>query len=416
MKLFLRKDILILFSFLTLFTYELLFELPATSKTINYYFPLLILSILALFFLSIQTSLKEEVPRFGMIVFKLMLYWQVLSFIRAALTVEEYIDYSILLVNKLGGLSIFIPLAFYVGINYKHSKKMLLFVLISFIAAFSLIPLSLKDNEAEVYLFSRNITPIITFIVFSPYLHWFWVVLILIEAIVSAWISLIWRANILRTVSSYAATLVYFAGSFINYRWINAARIILFLIPIYFIIIGLRGDNVFSSSTKGKEIDVRSKGGEEENLAQDTRTGLYTEVLEDLYESGDIWFGRGATGKYRTYLDFELPVELGDMRPDVEVGALKILLYHGLVGLILYTIVLLTASYYGICKTNNKLSQMLGLLIMFHWVILFIENILTYNPYYYFHWFVIGLCMSTSFRNQDEKEVKAWLNFGLKSK
>jgi cell division protein FtsW (lipid II flippase) len=59
---------------------------------------------------------------------------------------------------------------------------------------------------------------------------------------------------------------------------------------------------------------------------------------------------------------------------------------------------------------------MLGLLIMFHWVILFIENILTYNPYYYFHWFVIGLCMSTSFRNQNEKEVKAWLNFGLKAK
>ena len=104
------------------------------------------------------------------------------------------------------------------------------------------------------------------------------------------------------------------------------------------------------------------------------------------------------------------------MRPDVEVGFLKLLIYNGVLGIILYGILLFFAAYYGIAKTNNILSQLLGVFIATHWLVLFLENIITYNPYYYFHWFSVGLCLSHSFRSLTNEEIKKWLNFSKKNK
>jgi hypothetical protein len=401
---------LLLISFVALYIYELLFELPYTKKTIDNFFPLLLISIFCLAGLGVITKAKQDVPKEALFIFKLLLIWQSISFIRGAFSSTEYLDIKNLFINKLGGLSVFIPLALYAGLNYKHSKKMLNFTLLTLLFSFVLIPLSLTDEETEIYLYSRSVTPVLTFMIFIPYVSRGIALLILVVSLTSAYIALSWRANIIRISTSFAVLLSYYLRRFHSFKLLNVARMVLFALPLVLLFAGLQGKNIFESSTEGTEIEITSKG-ETENLAQDTRTELYTEVLSDLSETGDIWFGRNATGKYRTDIDFNLPSELGNMRPDVEVGFLKILIHHGILGLVLYFLVLWKASYYGICKTNNRLSQMLGLLISLHWVIIFLENIITYNPYYYFHWFTVGLCLSESFRLLTDSELKEWLTF-----
>jgi hypothetical protein len=287
---------------------------------------------------------------------------------------------------------------------------MLKFVFYTLLFSFILIPLTLTSAETEIYLYSRNVVPVVIFILFIPYLKIRQTGLILIVAALSLYIAIAWRSNIIHILTSVAIVFIFYLRKLMNYRWLVFLQIILFIVPVYLLFRGIQGDNIFNRSTNTEYL-ITSKG-EQENLAEDTRTELYTDVLTDLYETGDIWLGRGANGKYKTDHDFDLPVELGNMRPDVEVGFLKLLIYNGVLGIILYGILLWFAAYYGIAKTNNTLSQLLGILIATHWAVLFLENIITYNPYYYFHWFSVGLCLSHSFRSLTNDEIKQWLRFG----
>ena len=287
---------------------------------------------------------------------------------------------------------------------------MLKFVFFTFLFSFALIPLTLTNTETEIYLFSRNVVPVIFFILFIPYLKIKQNALILIVAFLSLFIALALRSNIIHIITSLGIVSIFWFRKAINHRILLILQVALFVIPIFLLFRGIQGENIFNRSTN-VEFLITSKG-EQENLAEDTRTELYSDVLKDLYESGDIWLGRGANGKYKTGGDFELPVELGNMRPDVEVGFLKLLIYNGILGVLFYSIIIWIAAYNGIAKTNNTLSQLFGILIASHWFILFLENIITYNPYYYFHWFTVGLCLSHSFRTLTNEQIKQWLHFG----
>jgi hypothetical protein len=401
---------LILVSFVALYFYELMFEIPFTKKMIDNFFPLLYISAICLFIVFLQTNKKIEVPKAALTAFYLFFFWNIVSFTRSAITATEYLDIKTLYINKLGGLSLLIPLAIAPGLNYKESSKMLKFVFYTLLFSFILIPLTLTSAETEIYLYSRNVVPVVIFILFIPYLKIRQTGLILIVAALSLFIAIAWRSNIIHILTSVAIVFIFYLRKLMNYRWLVFLQIILFIVPVYLLFRGIQGDNIFNRSTNTEYL-ITSKG-EQENLAEDTRTELYTDVLTDLYETGDIWLGRGANGKYKTDHDFDLPVELGNMRPDVEVGFLKLLIYNGVLGIILYGILLWFAAYYGIAKTNNTLSQLLGILIATHWAVLFLENIITYNPYYYFHWFSVGLCLSHSFRSLTNDEIKQWLRFG----
>ncbi len=414
MKFLKNNSSLILVSFISLFAYELMFEIPFTKKMIDNFFPLLYISAFCLFILFLRSNKKYEIPNGALTVFYLFLFWNFISFTRSAITASEYLDIKTLYINKLGGLSLLIPLAIGPGLNYKESSRMLRFVFYTLLFSFLLIPLTITSTETEIYLYSRNVVPVIVFILFIPYLKNKQNALILIVASLSLYIALAWRSNIIHILTSIAIVPIFYIRKYLNYRWLLLLMAVLFIIPVFLLFRGIQGDNIFNRSTNTEYL-ITSKG-EQENLAEDTRTELYTDVLIDLYETGDIWLGRGANGKYRTDHDFELPVELGNMRPDVEVGFLKLLIYNGVLGIILYGILLFFAAYYGIAKTNNILSQLLGVFIATHWLVLFLENIITYNPYYYFHWFSVGLCLSHSFRSLTNEEIKKWLNFSKKNK
>ena len=96
MKLLKNKSFLILLSFISLYLYELLFELPYTKKTIDNFFPLIYLSAISLLIVFWQTNKKAEMPKGAITAFYLFFLWNFVSFTRSAITASEYLGYKII--------------------------------------------------------------------------------------------------------------------------------------------------------------------------------------------------------------------------------------------------------------------------------------------------------------------------------
>ena len=137
----------------------------------------------------------------------------------------------------------------------------------------------------------------------------------------------------------------------------------------------------------------------------DTRTFLYEEVIDDLKNSNSLWFGKGAMGKYHSAY-FAQGVEGGDAadRINVEVGVLSMLLKGGIVNLVLNFILLLYAIYYAF-KSNNKFTEYLAILVLCHFLSLFIANIPQYSIFSFTIWIAIGGCLSVAVRKPSDKMI-----------
>ncbi|HSU27400.1 MAG TPA: O-antigen ligase family protein, partial [Chitinophagaceae bacterium] len=290
------------------------------------------------------------------------------------------------------------------GFNILNGQRLFRFCMIIFLCSFIAIPVSLEYFD-EIY--PRLVTPIVIFILFIPYYKNKNRFIILAVAIVSVAIALGWRANVLRILLSFPFLLIYYFRRYIASWFLTLLQVAFFVVPLYFLVQGIKGDSIFAKNSDA-EFNITANG-EEENLAADTRTDLYTEVLSDLYYSRDIWLGRGSNGKYKTNIYDDVRAGTDNERPNVEVGFLKILINTGVLGMLLYTLLLGLAAYYGTWKSNNTLTKMLSMFLVSHWTMLFMENLIEYSMYFYFSWIVVGLCFSKKFRSMTDAQIKTWL-------
>ena len=188
-------------------------------------------------------------------------------------------------------------------------------------------------------LYSRIMIPIGLFIVFLPFLKSRWKLLVIVVAVTSILVVLDFRSNIIKMAFSLGLLVVYYFRNFIRKNWLLLAQFCLFVIPLLLLSLAISNQyNIFKEilgdegyyNTDGRELEV--------NYMADTRTGLYTDVLLSLNKSGNWLMGEGAGGKYQT----ERFNSLGDGRGRYgsEVGILNILLYHGIVGVTIYFLLL----------------------------------------------------------------------------
>jgi hypothetical protein len=171
-------------------------------------------------------------------------------------------------------------------------------------------------------------------------------------------------------------------------------------IPIYLLI------NSISSGQSAIEQNLSSIS--DQDLSSDTRTFLYTEVFEDLLINDALIFGKGANGTYYSNF-FNQTGGDTDTRLTVEVGMLSVLLKTGLVGVILYFLLILNAVYHSLFKSRNLFVKGIGLMLGIHFILLFVENIISYSSYNIYIWFFIGICLSKEMRNMSNPEIKALL-------
>lgn len=362
-------------------------------------------SIIILLFLAWKVGFGEnDTPQAIRYLFTLWVLGNILSLIRGSFFAEDYWDWKAILLYSLAFS--FVPLTFFIGRNLDLAKtifKSIVKYLFPF--GFLAIPLSwLLVNE----LYSRLMIPVTLFLVFVPFLKYRQRLLVIIIAIISIFMVIGFRANVIKISFSFLLILMYYFRSFIPKISFRLIRLFLLFIPLILFYLAITSQyNIFSEINSQEGITTINSRGEVENLMTDTRSGLYRDVLATMDQSGNWLMGEGAGGRYQTErFDY-----LGDGRGRYgsEVGILNILLYHGLIGVSIYFLLLFTVSYYAIRRSNNILAQLLGLYIAFRWTFAFVEEFTQYDLNFYFFWITVGLVSSTRFREMSNDDIKQYL-------
>lgn len=352
-----------------------------------------------------KSVLIKLLPKKINIIFKIWLLWLSINLIRGVFLANDYWDYKFLFLSSIPFT--FICLVYYVGVSVYFFKYIFLTFLKRFmIVGFIFIPLTLVSNPE---LYSRLMIPVSIYVLFIPYLKRKWQILVISVAVTSILLVIDFRTNIIKIVFSLLILCSFHFSYILRKKVYNIIHKILFLSPVLLLLMSFNGFNVFEEIASNK-YEVKGNNNQTSNMSADTRTFLYIEVFNTFESPSQLFFGLSASGSYKSIWFKDFGGAIGSRRYRTEVNILNILLYHGILGMLIYFVLLYKISYLAINKSNNKLSQMLGLLIASRWLLSFIEEFTQYDLNFYFFWLLMGLISSNYFRALSDHQIKNFLN------
>ena len=397
------------YSFVLLLTAECIEYLSSPSR-LNFNATILVgilkfTSLALVLYSASKMNWMKDLPRTAVLVFKLMIAWNIFIIFHGIISADDYWDWKFIILNNIP--SLLMPYMILVGAYFYDNVKLVKFLLFR-LFPFSLVLIPLSTVSIGMELYSRMVTGIVLFILLSIYMDRKWRLFIYFVAIMSILIALGYRANIIRIIFAGVLVIIYYTRALYTVRLFKIVSILFFIFPFVFAILGATDTfNIFKPFDSNENNFVVSNQGTDEDLAADTRTFLYVEVLTSVSQHNRIIFGEGAAGKYVSawFQDID--------RYGAEVGLLNMILYGGVISVILYLWLLVLSSHYAISHSNNFLSKMLGLFIAFRWMLLFVEDITVYDMNFYFLWIVIGLAMSKRLRSLSDQEIRNYFAFLL---
>ena len=66
------------------------------------------------------------------------------------------------------------------------------------------------------------------------------------------------------------------------------------------------------------------------------------------------------------------------------------------------------AIYSAFFKSNNLYLVTVGFLLFIHTLLLFVENLVSYNTYNFCIWFFVGVCLSNDLRGLSNEDIKVF--------
>lgn len=338
-----------------------------------------------------RTDLMGSITRW---VYDLFVTWIIICFIRSLVEIQTSRDILTFLFTNYMGLSLFPVLFFIVGLNarYFFSVNKILFTYFILAAILSFFFLSYFEFELQHFLL-LHIFYIIIIIPLCKHSGKLLIILISISIVAS---SLTNRAEIIRITTSYLIIVLYYLLYYkkINKKFVYTIVFLLLMIPIVSLYLGIQGQSVFQI------MSIRDTGEYSQlDPYADTRTFLYYEIFQDLKLNESFLFGKGLNAGYYSESFNTLS------RPIVEVGFLQIILKTGIVGFLLFIIVIISSIIKALGRSKNLFIKSLGLLLSIYTIMLFIENILAYNILNIVIWIVIGMCQSVSLRSMNDHEI-----------
>ena len=88
-----------------------------------------------------------------------------------------------------------------------------------------------------------------------------------------------------------------------------------------------------------------------------------------------------------------------------EVRFLNTINKSGLIGVTLEILIIFVTAFFAINRSNNNLSKLYGLFLIFSWILYFIQMPLELSNLYFFYYLIIGLCLNQQFRNSTDKQI-----------
>lgn len=368
-----------------------------------------VITILLIIVLKPKYFNTEDLPLIWPI--RLYLIWNMISVIRGVFIAENYWEWKNLVSIAV---VMMVPLFVYISTNKEFVQQIVKFWLKYALLVFLLFLPFITSSD----FYGRYFVIIMFLLLFLPILSTQWKIFVLFFTLLVFSAGLEARSTIIRFGMSGLLGLLYYIRFFMK-EWIfKVLHTLLMLLPILLLVLGIF--NVFNVFKMDQYLDghytvvstVAGKTGKE-SLTSDTRTFIYIENIKSALKHDYILQGRTPANGYDSnhfggFVQWELHTGK-KVRFASEVSILNVFLWTGLIGVILYFLVFLRASYLAIYKSNSFFMKIIGLFVAFRWSYAFVEDFTKFELLYIFLWITIGMCYSTAFRKMNDDEFKEWV-------
>lgn len=367
--------------------------------------------ILFAFFWESRYQVVSRDDYLSMRVVKWYLLWNCFSILRGFFVAEIYWDYKGLVSM---GMALLMPIVAYVALNKDRVQEIMAFFIRYALPVAIVVFLPLPIGAWGWYLF-----PITLLMLFFPLLPLKGKIIVLLITIVAGFGDITARSHVIK----YFIPVLFVLFFYTTRRFVLSNQImkytqkVLMLIPLLFFALAVSGifeifkfddyvDGSYVQKSKTEEGEIK-----EENLKADTRTFLYIEVLESAKKYNYWLLGRSPARGNETdhFAEFNEEITGRPERLRNEVGILNVFTWTGVIGTVLFFLVFFKASHISIYRSNNIYSKLIGLYVAFRWAYAWVEDAQAFDMNSCLIWLMIGLSMSSSFRQMSEAEVKLWL-------
>lgn len=333
--------------------------------------------------------------------------WLIVSTIRGIFIAEDYWEGKQLVT---GVLALSLPVVVYVFSIPEILQLTLRWWVKIALPAFVLFVWFIPRDALQYYL-----APVMLLGCFLPILQKKWkIILLFLLFLMMTDIGA--RSQIIKSIVVLLIGAVYLFNKYfpvLSVRLLNLVCLIFFIVPITLLTLGIT--DVFNpfdalASDKDKYETRVSDRGEEENIADDTRTFLYEEVISSAVRHQYIWMGRTPA---RGNDSWSYGTDLSDAvrapkieRHENEVCHLNLFTWTGLIGLILYSLIYLKSSYLAINRSNNIWMKLLGVFIAFRWTFGWIEDFNRFDISNITLWMIIAMGFSHEYRKKSNDEFE----------
>ncbi|MBF6598621.1 MAG: hypothetical protein ITF98_10420 [Fermentimonas sp.] len=345
----------------------------------------------------------------NMLVMWIYLLWNTMCIIRGMFVAELYWDWKGLTGNTL---ALMMPIAVFSLTNKTLVQSLFVKYIKYAIPLFLIFGIITRTDAFGFYLI-----PISVLLFFIPILTVRQKILVITITLIVLTSDLGARSNVIKFGVPFGILLIYYFRKALTIKFIEYIRITLFIIPVFFFILGVTGVfNVFNMNDYIKK-DVTSMGvdGEgnrvEQNVIVDTRTFLYEEILQSAVNNNYWLLGRTpARGNdSNTFGLLEAELTGRDERLSNEIGLANVFTWTGLVGVVFYFLIFFKASYLAVKKSKNIYIKMIGIYVAFRWLYSWIEDVNNFTLNYFMLMVLLGISFSYSFRNMTDRELIIWV-------
>lgn len=367
------------------------------------------LGILGVFFFNIKAVFKlNNIDKLGLQFTLVFIGWLLIGFVRATFYADGYWMWKSVISQLLNTLFYVIIL---ISTNILVVQKYLQLYLKYFIP---IMLLSIISPDRFTWM---NYLPVLILMLFFGLLLKRKQIL-LIGLVVFIFVVTIQRNDLIKILFvSLLGILISYYYNYIPRKIFSYVRISLLAIPFLLLALGVLGIfNVFKMDEyiKGNYTQTinTSEGVEIDDLKVDTRTFIYVNVFETLNRYDAFIAGRspafgdeGVDNSWGRDSTTGLKGRYGN-----EVGVLDILLWYGVIGVILYFLLYVRASYLAIYRSRSRYAKGVGIYVAFLWVWAFVWEKPLFETFFMVDLMLLGLCFSKSFRAMTDAEMRIWVN------
>lgn len=227
------------------------------------------------------------------------------------------------------------------------------------------------------------------------------------------------RSQVIKTGVVFLGSVGYIFRHSISFSFLKFTHWLCYIAPLILLVLGISGTfNIFEdlASNEGKYVERKiDKEGHmvEDDLSADTRTFIFEEIISSAVKNEYVICGRTpARGNDSQYFGATNAEDLKTglyERHSNETGLPSLFTWLGLIGLILISLIYLRCSYLAVYCSNNIYMKLLGCFVAFRWAYGWIEDMYDFSPMILSLFMVMGMSLSSYFRNMNDEEMKNWL-------